>query len=138
MLAASTRQPAGAVGEGWAVEVKLDGWRASVTADESGLRVRSRTDRDVTAALPEFAGLVPALGGRTVVLDGELVAGQGTAADFYALGLRMARRRAPSVGCRVTFVAFDLLWLEGRDLCARPYGERRRELEELALGGPCW
>nr|WP_231127420.1 RNA ligase family protein [Motilibacter aurantiacus] len=138
MLASSTRQPAHAVGEGWAVEVKLDGWRATVTVDDRGLRVRSRTGREVTAALPELAGLVPALGGRTLVLDGELVAGRGTAADFYALGPRMARRRAPSTGCRVTFVAFDLLWLDGRDLCAQPYGERRRQLEELAFQGPCW
>jgi hypothetical protein len=38
----------------------------------------------------------------------------------------------------LTFLAFDLLSLEGRDLTSEPYRERRRILEGLALEGPCW
>ncbi|WP_183061575.1 ATP-dependent DNA ligase [Motilibacter peucedani] len=111
--------------------------RGQVTVDARGLVVRSRTGRRLSHALPELAGLVDALGGRSVVLDGELVAGAGAARDFYALGPRMARR-AGSGGCRVSFVAFDVLWLDGRNVCALPYLERRALLEELGLAGECW
>jgi bifunctional non-homologous end joining protein LigD len=35
-------------------------------------------------------------------------------------------------------VLFDLLWLDGRSLLARPYRERREALERLDLVGPSW
>jgi bifunctional non-homologous end joining protein LigD len=37
-----------------------------------------------------------------------------------------------------TYVAFDLLWLDGRPLCAEPYLERRRLLAELGFDGSNW
>ncbi len=123
---------------GWRFEPKLDGWRALVTVDNK-ISVRTRNGRNVTGALPELASLGDALAGRTAVLDGELVAGAGRAHDFYALTPRMTLgpRRAGS-GCRVTFVAFDVLYLDGRDVCSLPYVERRALLEGLGLAGACW
>ncbi len=122
----------------WRFEPKLDGWRALVTVDGK-VTVRTRTGRDVTSVLPELAGLTDALTDRTVVLDGELIVGAGRARDFYGLTPRMTHgpRRAGS-GCRVTFVAFDVLHLDGRDVCSQPYVERRALLEGLGLAGPCW
>jgi bifunctional non-homologous end joining protein LigD len=37
----------------------------------------------------------------------------------------------------VSFWAFDLLWIDGESLLDRPYLQRRRQLEELRLTGPC-
>src|SRR3954453_17406760 len=54
--------------EGWVYEVKWDGFRALVST-EDGLRVRSRRGWDMTALLPELAGVPKGL-----VLDSELVA----------------------------------------------------------------
>ncbi len=51
--------------------------------------------------------------------------------------MTLSPRRAGS-GCRVTFVAFDLLYLDGRDACSLPYVERRALLEGLGLAGSCW
>ncbi len=136
MLAAPGREQV--LGAGWRFEPKLDGWRALIAADGK-VTVRTRNGRDVTRALPELTGLTDALAGRTAVLDGELVAGAGRADDFYALTPRMAvgPRRAGS-GCRVAFVAFDLLYLDGQDMCSLPYLQRRALLEGLGLAGPCW
>ncbi len=96
-----------------------------------------RAGRDLAALLPELAGLANALDGRDVVLDGELIAEAGRACDFYRLGPRMAtnraRRPAPT-----TFVAYDVLWLDGASVCRRPYLERRTLLEGLGLDGPRW
>src|SRR5918992_668487 len=47
---------------------------------------------------------------------------------------RAGRRR----GAAVTYLVFDLLWLDGRLLTGLPYGERRRLLEDLAVAGPSW
>jgi ATP-dependent DNA ligase len=49
-------------------------------------------------------------------------------------GRRPGRRR----GATVTYLVFDLLWLDGRPLTGLPYAERRELLEELALAGPTW
>jgi hypothetical protein len=57
----------------WCSEAKWDGWRALVYIDH-GLRVRTRTGRQVSDSLSELGGLADALDGHRVILDGELVA----------------------------------------------------------------
>jgi bifunctional non-homologous end joining protein LigD len=47
-----------------------------------------------------------------------------------------AKRLAKSIGA--TFVAFDLLWLDGHSLMDLAYSERRARLEALDLQGPAW
>jgi bifunctional non-homologous end joining protein LigD len=127
--------------EAWSFEVKWDGWRALVYIDRA-LRVRTRSGRQVSDSLPELAGLVEALHGHSVILDGELVACRDGRVDFYALAPRMmhtgrtARWAAGQVP--VTFVAFDLLHRDGEDLTRLPLAERKRGLDELDLVGPAW
>jgi bifunctional non-homologous end joining protein LigD len=113
--------------DGWAAEPKLDGWRARVLVDGDELAVRTRRGRPITESVPSVAGLR----GLSVVLDGELVAGAGTLADFYRLGSALAVRRR--TGAEVSFVAFDLLWLDGETLTGRPYADRRKLLAGLKL-----
>jgi bifunctional non-homologous end joining protein LigD len=127
--------------ERWCSEVKFDGWRALVYI-EPGLKVRTPSGRQVSDSLPELAGLVDALGGRPAILDGELIARVDGAVDFYQLAPRMmhtgriakwAARELP-----VTFVAFDLLHLDGEDLCPCPLLEQKQALDDLHLVGPAW
>ena len=92
MLASSGPIPGSA--DDWAFEPKLDGWRAMVYVADGWLMVRTRTGRNVTDQLPEVARLPDVLDRRAVVLDGELVAHQGTPRSFYRLGPRMAARSA--------------------------------------------
>ena len=127
--------------EAWSYETKWDGWRAMVYVDE-GLRVRTRTGRQVSDSLPELVGLVDALDGRNAILDGELVACPDGKVDFYCLAPRMmhtgrmARWAASQVP--VTFVAFDVLHLDGQDLTGLSLVERKRRLDDLHLVGPAW
>jgi bifunctional non-homologous end joining protein LigD len=70
----------------------------------------------------------------SAVLDGELVAfGPDGKPDFPLVGEAVLHRR-PTVP--LTFLAFDVLRVEGRDLSGRPYIERRRLLE--GVDGPRW
>lgn len=131
-------RPSRVVEDVWWIEPKLDGWRAMVSVDGDHLSVRTRTGRSITERVPELAPLARALG-RPCALDGELIAGAGLPGDFYRLGPRVARRRGhlrPAVG--LTFVAFDLLWLDDEPTIGLPYQERRRLLESLDLTGPGW
>ena len=75
------------------------------------------------------AAIGPALGVTDAVLDGEIVhLGRDGKPQFYSL----MRRRCPQY-----FFAFDLLWLDGRDLRGLPLLERKRRLRMIVPLTPC-
>jgi bifunctional non-homologous end joining protein LigD len=131
--------------ERWAFEIKWDGVRAICHSEPGRLRLHSRNLLEITARYPEIARLNRALSHHRAVLDGEVVAldGEGRP-DFGTLQRRMhvasetaVRRLAREAP--VTYVIFDLLWLDGHSLMALPYEERRARLGELELdGGERW
>lgn len=137
--------PLPAAGEpGWAYEFKWDGVRAIGYVDGGRLRLLSRNDNDVTASYPELRALGEALGSIRAVLDGEIVALDDSGRpSFAALQQRMhvtgaAKARRLAQDTPVTYLLFDVLYLDGESTVDRPYEERRRLLESLALSGPAW
>lgn len=129
----------------WAVETKQDGQRALVYLPGDGtLTVRSRGGHAITDAYPELHDVPPALGGRSAVLDGEIVAPDADGRpDFERLQSRMGVRdpdRAAHLALRtpVQLMVFDVLFLDGLDLTGRPWTERRETLSGLHLDGPAW
>src|SRR5215469_18023454 len=104
--------------DGWAYEMKWDGLRALAFVSGGQIRLASRTGRDITFVYPELAGLATAVGVDQAVLDGEIVAfGDSAWPDFEVLQQRMnistaAQARALSSQIPVSYLAFDLLWLE--------------------------
>jgi bifunctional non-homologous end joining protein LigD len=129
---------------GWAYEMKWDGLRALAYVVRGGLRLVSRTGRDITHAYPELASPPSGAADRQLVLDGEIVAlAGGSRPDFEALQQRMnigsaAQARALSAQIPVSFLAFDLLWLDGQSLLEQRYARRRELLEALGLQGSRW
>jgi bifunctional non-homologous end joining protein LigD len=130
--------------EGWAYEVKWDGVRAIGYVDGGRLRLSSRNGRDITPRYPELRELGRALGARQAVLDGEVVAFDDEGRpSFQRLQGRMhltsehAVRRL-SEREPVTYIIFDLLFLDGHSLLDEPYVARRERLLELGLSGPTW
>ncbi len=130
-------------GPGWSHEVKWDGMRILADLGRDSVHLTSRNENDVTAAFPELHGLA----GRDLLLDGEVVALVDGRPSFAALADRIHVRR-PGAAARmaeenpVTFLVFDLVRLDGRDLSAEPL-ERRRELlaglgQEPGLVGGTW
>lgn len=128
----------------WAYEMKWDGVRAVVHVDGGRARVMSRNDNDMTAAYPELREMAESLGALQVVLDGEVVAlDKHGRPSFSALQPRMhvtdaAQVRRLQKSTPVTFLAFDVLHLDGRSTLELPYEDRRRLLESLELEGPSW
>src|SRR3954451_2990605 len=139
MLATAGSLPTGA---GWSYEFKWDGVRALAYVDGGRVRLMSRSGRDITVAYPEMRDVGLALGSTSAVLDGEIVAmGSEGRPSFAALQPRMqvssrdvARRLAAQNP--VTYLPFDVLYLDGKPLLDRPYDERRALLETLPLQIP--
>lgn len=130
--------------DAWWFEYKWDGVRAVACLGEGRLRLESRNGADITDRYPELAGLSAAVPGRAAVLDGEIVAlDEGGRPSFHALQYRMhvasgLKARQLAVRNPVVYMVFDVLHLDGEDLCDRPYRERRALLEGLGLDGRCW
>ena len=102
-------------------------------ADGTGeVRIRDAAGRDLTAVLPELAGLAVRVAARSSILDGELVVVDG-AGRADAAGL--ARRLAGQEGRPVAFLAFDLLHLDGRTLISQPLVRRRQTLRRVLRPG---
>jgi bifunctional non-homologous end joining protein LigD len=142
MLARLSKLPA--KDEGWAVEVKWDGVRAIAYCRPGRLALQSRNLNDVTAQYPEVRRLARQLGARDAVLDGELVAFDAEGRPSFERLQQRIHQTAESVVRRrmqshpVTYVIFDLLYLDGRNLMDEPYGRRRELLEGLELEGQSW
>jgi bifunctional non-homologous end joining protein LigD len=139
MLAVSGQLPADS--KDWAFEIKWDGVRAILFVEGGRVRAHSRNDLDITVSFPELADIGKFLGMTTCIIDGEIVAlGADGHPSFSRLQQRMhvsnqrdAKRR--SLSDPVTFVAFDLLYLDGHSLLDTTYDERRDRLESLHLSG---
>ncbi len=131
-------------GDEWAFEIKWDGVRALAELTGGETRLFSRRGEEITARYPELAPLAVALAGHDGVLDGEIVAfGSDGKPSFQLLQRRMGvtspltiARRVPETP--VTFVAFDLLSLDGEDLAGEPYERRRELLSGLGLSDERW
>jgi bifunctional non-homologous end joining protein LigD len=130
--------------DGWGYEIKWDGVRAIAYCEPGHLRLESRNLREITRQYPEVGAITRALGSRTVILDGELVAfDEDGRPSFQRLQRRMhvaseseVRRRSGETP--VVYVIFDLLYEDGESLFALPYSERRERLEALELEGDAW
>jgi bifunctional non-homologous end joining protein LigD len=127
----------------FAYELKWDGVRALAYCEPGQVRLESRNLRDVSSQYPEVTrALREALGAREALIDGEVVAFDGDGRpDFQRLQRRMHLASDSAVRRRMadapaTYIAFDVLHLDGRTLLEAPYGERRDALDSLELGGP--
>jgi bifunctional non-homologous end joining protein LigD len=130
--------------ERWAYEIKWDGVRAVCFSEPGRMRFVTRNGNDVTPRYPELNRLNRALSMHRAILDGEVVAFDAEGRpSFGALQGRMHLTRESQVRrlakeAPVSYLVFDLLWLDGHSLMHLPYEERRARLEELELSGERW
>jgi len=121
-------------GDGWLFEPKWDGFRALVFRDGDRIYTQSRDLRPLDRYFPELAPMFRSALPKRCVVDGEIVIASPGGLDFDALQLRLhpAASRVQKLAAETpaSFVAFDLLAVDDRDLRGRPQAERRRALEQ--------
>jgi DNA ligase D-like protein (predicted ligase)/DNA ligase D-like protein (predicted polymerase)/DNA ligase D-like protein (predicted 3'-phosphoesterase) len=121
----------------WWFEPKFDGIRSVTTMATDATRLVTRNGRDVSEKYPELKMIHELVDQVNAVLDAEIVAFDDDGKNsFEALQQRMnlsnereIKRIAQKIP--VALVAFDLLWLDGRDLTGLSLEERRELLETV-------
>jgi bifunctional non-homologous end joining protein LigD len=114
--------------DGWVYEEKVDGYRMLAYKDGAQVRLVSRNDVDHARRYPDVVAAIARLRAPTLVLDGEL-----TVFDVHLRSrFDWLRDRQPDeLATPPVLIAFDLLYVKGRDVSQRPLGDRRRRLEDL-------
>lgn len=116
------RPPAGTE---WIHEIKHDGFRMLARLDSTGVRLITRHGNDFTGRFPLAAEAVRALPARSALLEGEIIVTDETGLAVFEL----LRRKCH--GSAAVLVAFDLIALDGDNLCRRPIEERKAQLAKL-------
>ena len=113
---------------GWVHELKLDGYRSQIRKEESRVRLLTRTGLDWTHRMRTIAQHVKDIPADSAILDGEVVVlgedGLSSFADLQAAFQEGARKP-------LTYFAFDLLHLDGRNLRGLPLVDRKAILAQL-------
>jgi ATP-dependent DNA ligase len=120
-------------GDGWLYEPKWDGFRALVFRDGDAVYTQSRDLKPLDRYFPELGDPLRAALPDRCVLDGEVVIARDGVLDFEALLLRIhpaeSRVRMLAGETPASYIAWDLLALDGDDLRGVAQGERRTRLE---------
>jgi ATP-dependent DNA ligase len=116
-------------------EPKWDGFRAIVFCGESEVYIQSRDSRPLDRYFPELHETLLERMPKNCVVDGEIVIATAHGLDFEALQLRLhpAASRVKKLAGETpsSFIAFDVLALDGRSIMSAPQVERRAALEKL-------
>ncbi len=115
-------------GPEWVFEIKYDGYRLEAQVEAGRVRLLTRRGNDWTAKFPDLATRLARLPVKSAILDGEVVALDPSGRSLFSLLQQSLDARRPQ---DLTFFAFDLLRLDGKDLRSLPLTERHRRLKQL-------
>jgi ATP-dependent DNA ligase len=119
-------------------EPKWDGFRAIVFRGGGDVFIQSRDLRPLDRYFPELHDIFLAALPDGCVVDGEIVIATDRGLDFGTLQLRLhpAASRVARLAKETpaSFVAFDVLAADGKDMRDSPQSERREHLERLLIG----
>jgi DNA ligase D-like protein (predicted ligase) len=117
-------------GPQWLHEIKLDGYRMAARID-GRVQLLTRTGLDWTAKYPSAIAALASLKVKTAYIDGELCGVDDAGLPSFA------HTQAATDGerdVRLVYYAFDLLYLDGRNVSGLPLSERKALLEPLVAG----
>jgi DNA ligase D-like protein (predicted ligase) len=122
-------------------EPKWDGMRCIAYVKNQKVELQNRNLKIVTKSYPELETIANNVKANRAILDGEIVVLDKGLPSFellqYRFGandpiqIRMLSRKMPT-----TYIAFDLLHLNGQDLVDRPLIDRRQKLAKIIANGP--
>jgi DNA ligase D-like protein (predicted ligase) len=122
-------------------EPKWDGMRCIAYVQNGKLELQNRNQVLVTKSYPELGRIQDNISAKAAILDGEIVVLENGLSSFEELQNRFGvndplQVRLLSKKIPTTFIAFDLLHLNGKDIVTRPLSYRREQLEELVEDAP--
>jgi bifunctional non-homologous end joining protein LigD len=117
-------------GERWIHEIKFDCYRVQLHLANEAVTVYTRRGYDWTKRFKKVADDAWHIKAGSAVIDGEVVvpAADGST-DFSVL-----QNELKGTSSKIMLVAFDLLYLNGRDLRGLPLFQRKAELKKIIYG----
>src|SRR5260370_4464495 len=106
------------------------------------MQLQNRNLRDANGSYPELQKVSDRIKAKAAILDGEVVVlREDGVPDFGRLQARFGVDDQKRVGVLakttpVTYVAFDLLHIDGQDVVTRPLVERKKRLKSIMKEGP--
>ena len=115
----------------WIYEIKFDGFRALAFKNKSGVKLLSRNNKEFDKKFPTVGKAAALLDAESAVIDGEIVALDSKGKSSFQLlqAYDLGTEKPPLI-----FYAFDLLYLDGKDLKNEPVTSRKDKLKELLKG----
>ena len=137
MLLSEVKEPFDS--EDYIYELKLDGIRCVSYVEPKSVTLQNKRFKDLTEIYPELTDMKKCVKRRTI-LGGELVVLTNDKPDFYALQRRslitdsfkisLAAKKNP-----VQFVAYEILYYDGKDLTDKTLMERKAVLSKAVKEG---
>ena len=113
---------------GWLHEIKLDGYRTIAMIEQGKVRLLTRTGIDWTDKYGVLADAFRALPVKQGILDGEIVVVDDQGITHFA---DLQQALSDGASDRLTFFAFDLMYIEGYDLTKARLDARKTLLQSL-------
>ncbi len=118
-------------------ELDWDGIRALAFLENGTLKLKDRKGNDITRIFPELSSIPSQLGIDKVIIDGEIVClDSDSHPNFQMLEQRLAKpSRAKIPRNRAHFIAYDVLYVNGRSVMDKPLITRKNVLHKLIKPG---
>ena len=120
-----------------AVDQKYDGFRVQVHKKGNRVKLFSRRLEDTTSMYPDLVeAVLREIHAESAILDGEALAYNEATNEFLPFQATIQRKRKHGLEKKIEemplrLFAFDLMYLNGKDMMNEPYHRRREELEKL-------
>lgn len=109
----------------WLFEPKWDGYRALCVLKNGAARFLSRRNNDLTKRFPTLQGIATLIEADNAILDGEIVAIDDEGLPCFDQ-LRVGR-----TNCEIVYYAFDLLYLNERNMTDQTLSRRKSTMESI-------
>ena len=122
-------------------EPKWDGMRCIAYLKSGTLELQNRNLKNITRSYPELKAITGQVKSSSAILDGEIVVLERGLPSFDLLQSRFGvddpiQVRRLSSKIPTTYIAFDLLHLNGKDLVNRPLSQRKEQLASAIINSP--
>ncbi|MDA9478881.1 DNA ligase [Bradyrhizobium sp. CCBAU 65884] len=117
-------------GERWIHEIKFDGYRVQVHLANEAIKIFTRRGHDWTHRFKKVANNAWHIKAGSAIVDGEIVVPAADGSTDFSVLQNELKGRSTSI----VLIAFDLLYLNGRDLRKLPLFQRKNELKQIIMG----
>ena len=115
-------------GNEWVHELKFDGYRTLCRIHGDNVRFLTRSGLDWTSKYRKLVSSAKKLKIQSAILDGEIVALDNNGHSSFALLQTALAETAPE---GIYYYVFDILFLNGKNLCNEPLLERKAKLAKI-------